>query len=66
MRDGPTFAEILVSKLGTPPEPFELGDALAVCALVAALVTYFALEYGLGRLIDRIFRWLREGFERRQ
>lgn len=56
MSDGSTFPEMLVSKLGTPYEPFGLADVLGLCALLVAIGVYFVLEYGLGSLMARLFR----------
>ena len=54
MADGPSLTEILVSRLGTPSDPFDMGDVLGVCVLVVAVMAYASLEYGLGRLVARL------------
>ena len=59
MADGRTFTEIIVSSLGTPQEPFGVGEILALVVLAAAIARYFALEYAAGRIIARLFGRLR-------
>jgi hypothetical protein len=58
MADEPTFAEILVSQLGQPKEPFGWGDLLGLSVLAAALAAYLALELGAARLLRKLFDWL--------
>lgn len=55
MADKPSFAEILVSQLGKPKEPFGWEDVLLLSLLAAAFAAYWALEYGAGRLLARLF-----------
>ena len=66
MSDVPTFTEILVSKLGTPKEPFGLDDVLFLSLIFAAAAAYFALEYGAARLISRFFQAVRASYHRAQ
>jgi hypothetical protein len=58
MADKPSLAEIVLFDIGTPKEPFGLEEGLFLCALAAAFVAYAALEYGVGRLIQRLFGWI--------
>ena len=62
----PTLAEIVLSGLGKPPEPFGWREFLVMCAMVAALAAYLALEYGVGRLIDRLISGIRDDHRRRR
>jgi hypothetical protein len=56
MSDGPTFAEIIVPKLGTPKEPVGLGDVLFLALLLGGVGAYLALEQGLAQLLRRLLR----------
>ena len=58
MRHELTFTEMLVSKLGTPLEPFGLDAFLVLSVFLAAAAAYFALEYGAGRFLVRAIGWL--------
>jgi len=58
MADRPSLAEIVLFDIGTPKEPFGLEEGLFLLALAAAFLAYAALEYGLGRLIRRLFGWI--------
>ncbi len=60
MSDGPSFTQKIVSRLGTPPEPYGLAEVLAVCGLLIGIIAYIALEHGLARLLARIARWVRK------
>lgn len=53
-----SFTREIVSRLGSPPEPFGLQEALVLAAFLAAAAAYFAFEAALGRLILRFFRRL--------
>ena len=56
MSNDPTFAEIIVSKLGTPKEPVGLGDVLFLSAVLVGIGTYLALEQGLAHFLRRLIR----------
>ena len=51
-----SFTEIIVSKLGTPHEPWGFGDFLVLGALLLAMTTWFMLEYGFPRLLAQLWR----------
>jgi hypothetical protein len=57
--DGRAFTEAIVSSLGTPQEPFGVGEILVLLVLAAAVAGNFALEYAAGRIIARLFGRLR-------
>lgn len=59
MADGRTFTETIVSSLGTPQEPFGVGEILALFVLAVAIAGYCALEYAAGRIVARLFGRLR-------
>ena len=52
----PSFAEILVSRLGTPPAPFEFTDLLILAGCLAIVVAWIALELALGRVAARLWK----------
>ena len=56
MSDEPTFAEQIVSKLGTPKEPFGLDDFLFLFVLLLGIGAYLALEQGVAHGLRRLFR----------
>lgn len=56
MSDQPTFAEILVSQLGKPQEPFDMKDLLFLGVVAGGIVAYLTFEYGVVRLIKLIAR----------
>jgi hypothetical protein len=58
MDDKPTFAEILISQLGAPKEPFGLNDVLLGLAVITCVGSYLAFEYGLIRLLKRALQRL--------
>ena len=58
MADGPTIIEVIISQLGTPPQPLEVTDLLFLGGLVAAALAWAMLEYGLGRALARAWRHL--------
>jgi hypothetical protein len=60
----PTLAEIVLSGLGEPVEPFGWAGFLVLCAMVAALSAYLAFEYGVGRLVDRLIAGIRNDHRR--
>jgi len=58
MGDKRTFADMLVSQLGQPREPFSWSTVVFGLLLLLGIVTYLALEYGLVMLIKRLIRRL--------
>lgn len=59
MADQASLAATLVAQLGTPYEPFGWGHVLVLCALAAAGAACLALEYGLARLVAKLFQFAR-------
>jgi hypothetical protein len=59
MSDGRSFAEIIVSQLGKPKEPFGLEEFLVLLVLLLGVAAWIMLEYGLGRLFARLWRLTR-------
>jgi hypothetical protein len=55
MADRPSLTEIVLFDIGIPKEPFGLEEWLVLFALAAAFLAYAAVEYGVGRLIRRMF-----------
>ena len=56
MSNGPSFAEMIVSQLGKPKEPFGLEEFLVLLVILLGLAAWVMLEYGLGRLFVRLWR----------
>lgn len=56
MSNGPSFAEIIVSQLGKPKEPFGLEEFLVLLVILLGLAAWGMLEYGVGRLLLRLWR----------
>jgi len=61
MANGFSLTEIIISELGKPYEPFGSYGLLSLGAIVAAYVFF---EYGLGRLVSRLFRLCRDKIRR--
>lgn len=60
-----TFGERIVSKLGTPREPWGIEEFLGLTILIFAVLAWLAIEYGLGKILNRLFRNFRSGDEKK-
>jgi hypothetical protein len=49
-----SFSEIIVSKLGTPSDPFGWGDALVVVVALAVIAAVVGLEWLIGRALRKL------------
>jgi hypothetical protein len=56
MSDKRSFAEIIVSQLGKPKEPFGVEEFLVLLVILLGAAAYLMLEYRLGRLVARLWR----------
>lgn len=60
-----TFGERIVSKLGTPREPWGVEEFLGLTILIFAVLAWLAIEYGFGKMLNRLFRNFRSGDEKK-
>ena len=56
----PSFTESIVSKLGTPKEPFGVEDLLGLAIVLVVVLSYVAIEVGIGTLILRLVGWFKK------
>lgn len=54
MSQEPTFADMVLSQVGSPKD--YTAEWVAIGIVLLAVVAYVGLEYGLGRLLSRLMR----------
>jgi hypothetical protein len=64
MADGRTLAEKIASSPGTAMEPFQPEELFGLGFLLLFVIASLMLDYGLGRLIARLWRLVRRRLAR--